>query len=173
MKKRIALLGSTGSIGVQTLEVIESHSERFAVSVLTAQNNVGLLIDQAKKFLPAEVVIGNTQKYSLLKDALKNLPIQVSSGIQAMNDAVVREDVDMVLTAVVGYAGLIPTTHAIKAGKDIALANKETLVVAGDLITELAARYGSKIIPVDSEHSAIFQHQAVHLEEKRGMHWLA
>jgi 1-deoxy-D-xylulose-5-phosphate reductoisomerase len=157
MKKRIALLGSTGSIGVQTLEVIESHSERFAVSVLTAQNNVGLLIDQAKKFLPAEVVIGNTQKYSLLKDALKNLPIHVSSGIQAMNDAVVREDVDMVLTAVVGYAGLIPTTHAIKAGKDIALANKETLVVAGDLITELAARYGSKIIPVDSEHSAIFQ----------------
>lgn len=157
MKKRIALLGSTGSIGVQTLEVINSHADLFSVSVLTAQNNVALLIEQAKKFIPNEVVIGNSQKYSLLKEALKHLPIQVSAGIQAINEAVVREDVDMVLTAVVGYAGLIPTTHAIKAGKDIALANKETLVVAGDLITQLAAEFGSKIIPVDSEHSAIFQ----------------
>ena len=157
MKKRIAILGSTGSIGVQTLEVIEQHKELFSVSVLTAQNNVALLIAQAKKYKPAAVVIGNPQKFQFLKEELWGTGIEVSAGIQAINEAVVRDDVDMVLTAVVGYAGLIPTSHAIKSGKDIALANKETLVVAGDLITKLAHEFKSKIIPVDSEHSAIFQ----------------
>ena len=157
MKKRLAVLGSTGSIGVQTLEVVEAHPELFSLQVITAQNNVSLLIEQAIKFLPGEVVIGNPDKYKTVKEALNNYPIKVSAGAEAINECVVREDVDMVLTALVGYSGLIPTTRAIKAGKDIALANKETLVVAGDLITRLAKEHHTKIIPVDSEHSAIFQ----------------
>lgn len=157
MKKRLAVLGSTGSIGVQALDVVENHPELFSLSVITARNNVALLIEQALKFKPAEVVIGNPEQYAVLKEALKKYPIKVSAGINALNECVVREDVDMVLTALVGYSGLIPTTYAIRAGKDIALANKETLVVAGELITQLAKEKGSKIIPVDSEHSAIFQ----------------
>ena len=157
MKKNIAILGSTGSIGTQALEVMEANPEIFSVSVLTAQENADLLIEQASKFLPKAVVIGNEKYFDKVKSALSTFNIHVYSGIEALVSVVESDDIDTVLTAMVGYAGLLPTIHAIKAGKDIALANKETLVVAGELITGLARQYGVNIYPVDSEHSAIFQ----------------
>jgi 1-deoxy-D-xylulose-5-phosphate reductoisomerase len=157
IKKRIAILGSTGSIGTQALDVIESHPEAFDVEVLTAQNNVSLLIDQAKKYKPNAVVIGNETHYPVLKEALKHEDIKVFAGENALASIVVMDSIDLVLTALVGYAGLKPTIRAIEAGKNIALANKETLVVAGELITSLARIKGVNIYPIDSEHSAIFQ----------------
>ena len=157
MKKRIAILGSTGSIGTQALEVIEEHNDKFEVEVLTARNNVGLLIAQARKFNPNTVVISNDAHYRTVSDALADLPVKVYAGKDAVAQVVEMESIDIVLTAMVGYAGLLPTIKAIEAGKNIALANKETLVVAGDLITKLAIEKGVEIIPVDSEHSAIFQ----------------
>jgi 1-deoxy-D-xylulose-5-phosphate reductoisomerase len=157
MKKRIAILGSTGSIGTQSLEVIEKNGDKFEVEVLTANNNVDLLIQQAHKFQPNAVVIANPEKYNIVSEALKNEPVKVYAGIDALNQVVQMETVDLVLTAMVGYSGLIPTYHAINAGKNIALANKETLVVAGEIITRLALEKQCDIIPVDSEHSAIFQ----------------
>ena len=156
-KKRIAILGSTGSIGTQALEVIEANPETFSVEVLTAQDNATLLIEQAQKFRPKEVVIGNEIFYDKVNAALSHLPIKVYSGASAMISVVEADTIDVVLTAMVGYAGLLPTIHAIKAGKDIALANKETLVVAGELIMGLAKEYNVNIYPVDSVHSAIFQ----------------
>jgi len=156
-KKRVALLGSTGSIGVQTLEVIRSHPERFEVEVLTAQNNAELLVKQALEFVPNAVVICNEAKYPLVKEALDPHDIKVYTGERALAQVVEMDTIDVVLTALVGYAGLIPTLHAIEAGKNIALANKETLVVAGELVTGLARAKGVNIYPVDSEHSAIFQ----------------
>lgn len=155
--KRVAILGSTGSIGTQTLEVIRQHPENFSVEVLTAQNNVDLLIQQALEFVPNAVVIGNEANYSKVKEALASAPIKVFAGQKAIAQVVEMETIDVVLTALVGYSGLIPTVHAIRAGKQIALANKETLVVAGELITALAKQHGVNIYPVDSEHSAIFQ----------------
>jgi len=156
-KKQIAILGSTGSIGTQALEVISEHSDLFEVEVLTANNNSALLIEQAKKHKPNTVVITNEDKYKEVDDALFNLGIKVFSGQQSLKEVVEGEKIDVVLTALVGYSGLKPTIHAIKSGKNIALANKETLVVAGDLITKLCLEYGVSIYPVDSEHSAIFQ----------------
>jgi len=157
MKKRIAILGSTGSIGTQSLEVIEKYPDRFEVEVLTANNNSRLLTEQAKKFHPNIVVIGNEKKYTEVKDALKDFPIKVYAGAPAIEQIVQTESIDMVLTAMVGFSGLIPTLRALEAGKHIALANKETLVVAGELITALAKKKQVGILPVDSEHSAIFQ----------------
>jgi 1-deoxy-D-xylulose-5-phosphate reductoisomerase len=157
MKKRIAILGSTGSIGTQTLEVVEANPQIFSVSVLTAQDNADLLIEQAIKFRPLEVVIGNEKHFEKVKTALSSFSIKVHAGASALVSVVESDSVDIVLTAMVGYSGLLPTIHAIKAGKDIALANKETLVVAGELITSLAKQYKVNIYPVDSEHSAIFQ----------------
>ena len=157
MKKRIAILGSTGSIGKQALEVIEQNPERFEVEVLTANNNVDLLIAQAKKFQPNVVVIANPEKYEYVSDALKNEDVKVFAGAEALNQVVQMDTVDMVLTAMVGYSGLLPTYNAIKAKKSIALANKETLVVAGEIITKAAIENQVEILPVDSEHSAIFQ----------------
>lgn len=156
-KKGIAILGSTGSIGTQALEVILVNQPLFSVEVLTAQNNYKLLIQQAKKFLPTTVVIGNLDFLPLVSQALHGLPIEVLGGIEALSEVVAYEHIEIVITAMVGYAGLLPTINAIKAGKDIALANKETLVVAGELITSLAKKHQVKILPVDSEHSAIFQ----------------
>lgn len=156
-KKRIAILGSTGSIGRQALEVIEANADSFEVEVLTAQNNAELLIAQAKKFKPNAVVIGNEGSHDAVKQALTNEPIKVFAGDNALLSVVQMEDVDLVLTALVGYSGLKPTIKAIESGKPVALANKETLVVAGDLITRLAREHRVPIIPVDSEHSAIFQ----------------
>lgn len=158
MKKQIAILGSTGSIGTQALEVIEEHSDLYEVYCLTANNRVRELAMQARKFRPAAVVIANESHYEELKDMLDDMPdIKVYAGMRAIDEIVEAEPVDMVLTAMVGFAGLSPTIHAIKARKKICLANKETLVVAGELICRLAAEYHSPIIPVDSEHSAIFQ----------------
>ena len=157
MKKRIAILGSTGSIGTQALEVIQQNPEKFEVEVLTANNNVDILIGQAKKFQPNAVVIANPDKYNYVSEALKNEPIKVYAGADALNQVVQMETLDLVLTAMVGYSGLIPTYNAIKAGKNIALANKETLVVAGEIITKTALEKKVEILPVDSEHSAIFQ----------------
>ena len=156
-KKHIAILGSTGSIGVQTLEVVDAHPDRFVVEVLTANNNSELLINQAKKYNPNIVVIANDNKYKEVNDALFDLGIKVYSGQKSLEEVVENENIDIVLTALVGYSGLKPTVKAIKSGKNIALANKETLVVAGDLITKLCHQYGTQIYPVDSEHSAIFQ----------------
>jgi 1-deoxy-D-xylulose-5-phosphate reductoisomerase len=155
--KRICILGSTGSIGRQTLEVIESHPEFFEVEVLTAQNNAALLINQAKKFRPNAVVIANEDHYETVKQALKSEDIKVYAGENALSSVVQMDTIDIVLTALVGYSGLKPTIKAIEAGKTLALANKETLVVAGDLITKIAREKGVNILPVDSEHSAIFQ----------------
>lgn len=155
--KRVAILGSTGSIGTQTLDVIRQHSDRFTVEVLTAQNNCDLLISQALEFKPNAVVIGNEANYLKVKEALIPHDIKVFAGQKAIAQVVEMETIDVVLTALVGYSGLIPTVHAIKAGKQIALANKETLVVAGEIITALARENGVNIYPVDSEHSAIFQ----------------
>lgn len=157
MTKKIAILGSTGSIGTQAIEVVEEHPDLFEVYALTANNNSDLLIKQALKLQPEAVVIANEDKYSEVKEALKNEPIKVYAGSDAIAQIVEAEPIDIVLTAMVGYSGLQPTIHAIKAGKAIALANKETLVVAGELITSLALEYRTPILPVDSEHSAIFQ----------------
>lgn len=157
-KKQIAILGSTGSIGTQALEVIEEHSDRYEVYCLTANNQVELLAKQAHKFKPAAVVIANDAHYDHLKQLLADEPdIKVFSGSDALDGIVEAGPIDMVLTAMVGFAGLSPTIHAIKARKTICLANKETLVVAGELICQLAQEYHTPIIPVDSEHSAIFQ----------------
>ncbi len=156
-KKNIAILGSTGSIGTQALEVIYENPSLFEVEVLTANNNSVLLIQQAKKFKPNIVVIANEEKYKEVNDALFDLGIKVYAGEKSLEDVVEGGGIDTVLTALVGYSGLKPTIKAIKAGKNIALANKETLVVAGDLITKLCKTYGVQINPVDSEHSAIFQ----------------
>ena len=156
-KLHIAILGSTGSIGTQSLEVIEEHSDRFVVEVLTANNNADLLISQSKKFLPNTVVIKNEKKYDLVNKSLSGLGVKVYCGSKSIEDVVESDSIDVVLTALVGYSGLLPTIKAIKSGKKIALANKETLVVAGDLITKLCKSYNSSIYPVDSEHSAIFQ----------------
>ena len=157
MKKRIAILGSTGSIGRQALDVIERNPDRFSVEVLTAYNNTELLIDQAVKFLPDMVVIGNEEKYNLVREALKKYPVKVFAGSKSLEEVAGMENTDMVLAAMVGYSGLIPTLRAVEKGKQIALANKETLVVAGELITRTAFGKGADIYPVDSEHSAIFQ----------------
>lgn len=157
MVKRVAILGSTGSIGKQTLEVIEAHSESFEIEVLTANNSADLLIQQARQFFPNTVVIGNKEKYKEVEDALADLPIKIYAGEEAIAQVVQMSTIDVVLTAMVGFSGLLPTVNAIKAGKQIALANKETLVVAGDIITQLALEYKVSILPVDSEHSAIFQ----------------
>jgi 1-deoxy-D-xylulose-5-phosphate reductoisomerase len=156
-RKQVAILGSTGSIGTQALEVISEHSDLFEVEVLTANNNSALLIEQAKKFKPNTVVITNEDKYKEVDDALFSLGIKVFAGQQSLEEVVEGENIDVVLTALMGYSGLKPTIRAIKAKKNIALANKETLVVAGDLITKLCQEYGVNIYPVDSEHSAIFQ----------------
>lgn len=157
MRKRIAILGSTGSIGTQSLQVIERNPEMFEVEMLTANNNVELLIAQAKKYQPNAVVIANSEKYKTVSEALKGEPVKVFAGNDALNQVVQMETIDLVITAMVGYSGLIPTWHAVKAGKNIALANKETLVVAGEIITGLAKEKQVDILPVDSEHSAIFQ----------------
>lgn len=156
-KKKIAILGSTGSIGTQALQVIEEHSELYEAYVLTANNRVELLIEQARRFQPEAVVIANPEKYEMLRDALSDMPIKIYAGADALCQVVQEKPVDVVLTAMVGFAGLPPTISAIKAGKAIALANKETLVVAGELINRLAHEYHADILPVDSEHSAIFQ----------------
>lgn len=157
MKRKICILGSTGSIGTQALQVIEEHSDLFEAYVLTAGNNADLLIEQARKFLPCAVVIADESKYAYVSEALSGLPIQVYAGSEALCQVVAMEPVDMVLTALVGFSGLRPTISAIKARKPIALANKETLVVAGELITALCKEYNVPMLPVDSEHSAIFQ----------------
>ena len=157
MKKKIVILGSTGSIGTQALDIIEEHSDLYEAYALTANNSVELLIKQARKFLPEVVVIANKDKYPELKDALCDLPIKVYAGADAICQIVQEKPVDIVLASMVGYAGLRPTIEAIKAGKVIALANKETLVVAGELITSLVNQYNVPLLPVDSEHSAIFQ----------------
>lgn len=157
MKKQIAILGSTGSIGTQALQVIEEHADLYEVYVLTANNRVEELIAQARKYQPEAVVIANEAKYTYLKEALADLPIKVYAGEEALCQIVTEQPIDIVLTAMVGYAGLKPTKNAIRAHKTIALANKETLVVAGELINELASQNKTAILPVDSEHSAVFQ----------------
>lgn len=156
-KKNIAILGSTGSIGTQALDVIRSYPERFSVYALTANNSAELLIKQAVEFQPEVVVIGNDEHYSFVKQALNEFPIKVFAGKEAIAQVVEMESIDIVLTAMVGFSGLQPTIRAIKAGKTIALANKETLVVAGEIIQELSIKHNVAILPVDSEHSAIFQ----------------
>lgn len=155
--KNIAILGSTGSIGTQTLQVIAANPDRFRVSVLTANNNVDLLVEQALKFQPDSVVIANEGKYPLLREALQQEDIKVYAGADAIAQVVALPGTDLVVTAMVGYSGLLPTVEAIKSGKNIALANKETLVVAGELINKLVEEHKVAILPVDSEHSAIFQ----------------
>lgn len=157
MKRKLAILGSTGSIGTQALDVVREHSDKFEVYAITANNSLDLLIQQAREFQPEIVVIANDDKYPALKEALSDLPIKVWGGSKSIEQVVQDEAIDMVLTAMVGYSGLAPTISAIKAKKPIALANKETLVVAGELITSLALEYRVPILPVDSEHSAIFQ----------------
>jgi 1-deoxy-D-xylulose-5-phosphate reductoisomerase len=157
MKKKIAILGSTGSIGTQALDVIAANSDLFEVEVLTAQSNADLLIEQAVKFKPNVVVIGKETLYDKVNAALDQLDIKVYCGQKSLASVVENENVHTVLTALVGYSGLIPTINAIKAGKHIALANKETLVVAGEIVTKLAIENKVDILPVDSEHSAIFQ----------------
>lgn len=156
-KRQIAILGSTGSIGTQALQVIEEHSDLYEVYALTANNRVDLLIEQARKFLPDVVVIANEAHYEKLRDALSDLPIKVYAGAKAIDEVVESDPIDLVLASMVGYAGLRPTMNAIRAKKAIALANKETLVVAGELVTQLAIEHRVPILPVDSEHSAIFQ----------------
>lgn len=156
-KRQIAILGSTGSIGTQALQVIEEHSDLYEVYALTANNSVDLLIEQARRHQPDVVVIANEAHYSKLCEALADLPIKVYAGENALCEVVEAEPIDIVLASMVGYAGLRPTMNAIRAGKAIALANKETLVVAGELITQLAIEHRVPILPVDSEHSAIFQ----------------
>ncbi|MBO4613064.1 MAG: 1-deoxy-D-xylulose-5-phosphate reductoisomerase [Bacteroidaceae bacterium] len=157
MKKKIAILGSTGSIGTQTLQVIEAHPDLYEAYVLTANRQADLLVEQARRFHPAIVVIADESLYPQVNDALSDLPIQVYTGADALEQVVQNDEVDIVLTALVGFAGLRPTVAAIRSHKQIALANKETLVVAGELVTQLAVENRSAILPVDSEHSAIFQ----------------
>ncbi|MBQ7423085.1 MAG: 1-deoxy-D-xylulose-5-phosphate reductoisomerase [Prevotella sp.] len=157
-KQQICILGSTGSIGTQALDVIEQHADRYEAYCLTANNRWQMLVEQARKYQPAAVVIANEEHYNDVKNALEDLPdIKVYAGRQALNEIVEAAPIDMVLTAMVGFAGLSPTIHAIKARKKICLANKETLVVAGELICKLAQKHHVPILPVDSEHSAIFQ----------------
>lgn len=156
-KRQLAILGSTGSIGTQTLQVVEEHPDCFEVYALTANTRVDELIAQARKFMPEAVVIADDKKYPRLKEALADLPIKVYGGYESVCQIVESGPIDIVVTAMVGFSGLRPTINAIKAGKAIALANKETMVVAGELINELANRYRTPILPVDSEHSAIFQ----------------
>ncbi len=157
-KKQICILGSTGSIGTQALQVIEEHNDLYEVYALTANNRVELLAEQAHRFRPAAIVVANEQRYDELKTLMSDLPdVKVYAGAQALDEIVESMPIDMVLTAMVGFAGLSPTIHAIKAHKAIALANKETLVVAGELICQLANQFHTPILPVDSEHSAIFQ----------------
>lgn len=156
-KKRIAILGATGSIGTQAVEIIREHPEQFEVTVLTGHSNVDLLLEQAIALRPAVVVISKHSAYNQLKESLAHLDIEVKAGEEALIEVVQREDVDLVLASIVGFAGLPSTLAAIRAGKELALANKETLVVAGALVMSEAKKYGVKILPVDSEHSAIFQ----------------
>lgn len=156
-KRSIAILGSTGSIGTQTLQVVEEHPDKFEVYAITANTRVDELIQQARKFMPEAVVIADESKYTQLKDALADLPIKVYGGYESICQIVESKLIDIVVTAMVGFSGLRPTINAIKAGKAIALANKETMVVAGELINELAMKHRTPILPVDSEHSAIFQ----------------
>lgn len=156
-RKHLAILGSTGSIGTQTLDVVSEYPDHLYPSVLTAHSNVALLIQQALRFKPRKVVIARADLYNTLKEALAGEPIEVACGAKAIAEAAAAPDIDMVVTAMVGYSGLEPTISAIRAGKKIALANKETLVVAGELITGLVKEHKSELIPVDSEHSAIFQ----------------
>ncbi|WP_099370185.1 1-deoxy-D-xylulose-5-phosphate reductoisomerase [Sphingobacterium sp. 1.A.5] len=156
-KRKLAILGSTGSVGTQTLEVVELYPDHFSITVLTAGKNADLLIQQALKFKPSAIVVSDKSAYEKVKDALEGKGIEVYFGEEALIDVVQRDDIDIVLTAVVGAVGLKPTVAAIEAGKDIALANKETLVVAGELITNLIEKNNVKLLPVDSEHSAIFQ----------------
>ncbi len=155
--KRLAILGSTGSIGTQALEVMEAHPDLFQAEILSAHSNDSLLIEQARKFRPNAVVITDTTKYETVKEALSGLPVKVFAGAESLNDVVQWDSVDLVIGAIVGFAGLHSVIAAIEAGKPVALANKETLVVAGDIVMELARRKGVPVIPVDSEHSAIFQ----------------
>lgn len=155
--KNIAVLGSTGSIGTQTLDIVRRHPERFAVRLLSAGKRVDDLIVQAREFRPLMAIIADESLYPRLRDALQPLGIETAAGASALADAMDRDDFSMVVTATVGYSGLAPTIRAIKAGKDIALANKETLVVAGELVTNLLKESDSKVYPVDSEHSAIYQ----------------
>ncbi|MBN1107984.1 MAG: 1-deoxy-D-xylulose-5-phosphate reductoisomerase [Bacteroidales bacterium] len=157
MPVRIALLGSTGSIGTQTLDIVSRHPEKFSVEMLAAGSNVSLLARQARLFHPRKVVISNTSLFNSLKDDLSGSGIEILAGVEALEQAVASSEADIVVAAIVGYSGLRSTVTAIKSGKKIALANKETLVVAGEIIKSLAAKYNSEIIPVDSEHSAIFQ----------------
>lgn len=157
MKRKLAILGSTGSIGTQALDVVREHPDQFEIYAITANNSLDLLIAQAREFQPEMVVIANEDKYAALKEALSDLPIKVWAGADSISQVVQDDAIDIVLTAMVGYSGLAPTISAIKAKKTIALANKETLVVAGELITSLAMEYRVPILPVDSEHSAIFQ----------------
>ena len=156
-KRQIALLGSTGSIGTQALDVVRDNTDRFEIYALVARQNVDLLAQQAREFRPEVVVIADEQYYAPIKEALSDLPMKVWAGADAIADVVQMAPVDVVLTAMVGYAGLRPTLAALEAGKAVALANKETLVVAGELVTATARRTGAPILPVDSEHSAIFQ----------------
>ena len=157
MKKKIAILGSTGSIGTQTLDVIAAHPEQFEVETLTAHNSVELLARQAIRFQPNAVVIGNKEQYNRLKEALAKYPIKIYAGYDAIAQVAALPSVDMVMMAMVGFSGLLPTVKAIEAGKHIAIANKETLAVAGELVTKLAIQHQVALLPVDSEHSAIFQ----------------
>ena len=156
-KRQIAILGATGSIGTQALDVISQHKDMFEVDLLTANNNADLLIEQALKFKPNNVVICNKELYNKVNEALAKEDIKVFAGMESVNSLVQSSNVDIVLASMVGFSGLEPTINAIKAGKVIALANKETLVAAGSIVTRLARDYNSPILPVDSEHSAIFQ----------------
>ena len=165
-KRTIAILGSTGSIGTQTLQVVEEHPDKFEVYAITANTRVDDLIQQARKFLPEAVVIADESKYPKLKEALADLPIKVYGGYESICQIVESKPIDIVVTAMVGFSGLRPTINAIKAGKAIALANKETMVVAGELINELAMKHRTPILPVDSEHSAIFQCLAGEMSNK-------
>ena len=165
-KRTIAILGSTGSIGTQTLQVVEEHPDKFEVYAITANTRVDELIQQARKFMPEAVVIADESKYPKLKEALADLPIKVYGGYESICQIVESKPIDIVVTAMVGFSGLRPTINAIKAGKAIALANKETMVVAGEMINELAMKHQTPILPVDSEHSAIFQCLAGEMHNK-------
>ena len=165
-KRTIAILGSTGSIGTQTLQVVEEHPDKFEVYAITANTRVDELIQQARKFMPEAVVIADESKYTKLKEALADLPIKVYGGYESICQIVESGPIDIVVTAMVGFSGLRPTINAIKAGKAIALANKETMVVAGEMINELAMKHQTPILPVDSEHSAIFQCLAGEMHNK-------
>ncbi len=156
-KKRIAILGSTGSIGIQSLDIVRTHPDKFSVEILTAGNNTELLIQQAREFHPDMVVIANNNHYEELSNALANLDIKVYSGQKSVSQVVESDNIDMVLNAIVGFAGFEPTVRALRSGKPIALANKESIVAGGELVTRLAMEYRTFLIPVDSEHSAIFQ----------------